>query len=84
MAYIAMKPEILDKIREGRGIASDHDMARLVGVSPESYGRVKRGEQAPSMRFLAALAGTLTMPLDALVEVREGDKPTTYKRRTAA
>lgn len=31
-------------------------MARIVGVSTETYGRVKRGEQSPSPMFIANLA----------------------------
>lgn len=84
MAHLAMKPGILDKIREGRAIASDADMARLIGVSPEVYGRVKREEQAPSAHFIAALAAALTMPLDALAEARPDDGPSTYRRNQAA
>ena len=80
MAYIELKPNILDKIKDGRAINSDEDMARMIGVSPETYGRVKRGEQAPSQGFLAALALRFMMPFDTLAHAVEGEAPTTYKR----
>lgn len=84
MAYLAFKPGILDKIREGRAINSDADMARMIGCSPETYGRVKRGEQAPSRSFIASAALAFMMPLDALITPMQGNAPTTYKPREQA
>jgi transcriptional regulator with XRE-family HTH domain len=79
MAYLAFKPGILDKIKEGRAIATDADMARMIGCSPETYGRVKRGDQAPTREFIAAVSLRFLMPLDTIIHPVEGTAPSTYK-----
>lgn len=55
MAKLLIRPGTLDNLKESRGMGNDAAMARIVGVSVETYGRVKRGEQSPSPDFIANL-----------------------------
>lgn len=56
MSKLLVRPGTLDNLKESRGLGTDEAMARIVGVSTETYGRVKRGEQSPSPMFIANLA----------------------------
>ncbi len=55
MAKLLVRPGSLDNLKRSTGLANDEAMARVVGCSIETYGRVKRGEQSPSPDFIANL-----------------------------
>lgn len=58
MARIALREEQLKKFRKLKGIKSDAEFARLIGVNPGQVSRTLNGPSAPGTRFIA---GTLEL-----------------------
>lgn len=58
-APIRMRLDLFDRIGVGRGWRNDTDKARGIGVDPSVFGRVRRGEVAPGVRFIAGVLHAL-------------------------
>lgn len=54
MSRMIVRPGILDRLKETRGIHTDEAMAGAIGVSESTYARVKRGQE-PSTMFIRGL-----------------------------
>lgn len=62
----------LDELRQAHNIPTEAELARRIGVTPETLWRVSRGETYPSNAFMARVR--LAFPaasLDSLFSVRE-------------
>ena len=69
MAQVQLREGILDRIQRLAGITSDQGMAGAIGMSVETYRRVKSGEQEPSLRFLAGLGGNFGYQLGEIAQL---------------
>lgn len=69
MAAIKLREGVLERIQRLAGLATDDAMAGAIGVSVETYRRVKSGKQEPSLRFLAGLAGNFGYQLGEVAQV---------------
>ncbi len=58
MAKIALRQEQLKKFRKLKGIKTDAEFAKLIGVNAGQVSRTLRGDSAPGTRFIA---GTLEL-----------------------
>jgi hypothetical protein len=56
---IRLRLDLFDRVAIGRGWKSDTDKARGIGVDPSVFGRVRRGEVAPGVRFIACVLHAL-------------------------
>jgi len=54
-APIRMRLDLFDRIAGDRGWRNDTDKAKGIGVDPSVLGRVRRGEVAPGVRFIAGV-----------------------------
>ena len=67
---IRLRLDVVDRLCRGRGATNDSSAGRLIGVDPSLYGRVRRGEVAPGVTFLARVfAAFPEWPMDELVVV---------------
>ena len=64
--------DIVNALRDVRGLKDDGALARAMGVSPSSVSRVTNGKQHPGPAFIAGLAIALHAKLDSLFEVVAG------------
>lgn len=65
---IRIRPGLLHRLRETRGIASEEHQARLVGVDRSTLRRVDNGAQ-PSGAFMAGLCEAFGLGLGEAFEV---------------
>ena len=56
MANLAIRDGLLDRLQAVSGIQTDTAMAGAIGVSLDTYRRVRSGAQAPSAAFIAGVA----------------------------
>lgn len=68
MEKLLLRPGSLDNLKEARGVANDEAMAHAVGCSARTYGRVKRGDQSPSLDLIANLCAVFSIEPDQLLE----------------
>lgn len=67
---LRLRLDVVDRLCLGRGAKNDSEKGRLIGVDPSLYGRVRRGETAPGVAFLArVLAAFPEWPMEELVVV---------------
>lgn len=66
---VRVRLEALDKIRAGRGLRSRYALAKRLGVSQSTVGRILDGAQAPGEQFIAATLHALDVPFDDVFEV---------------
>ena len=66
---VRVRLEALDKIRARRGLRSRYALAKRLGVSQSTVGRVLDGAQAPGEQFIAATLHALDVPFDDVFEV---------------
>lgn len=58
-APIRLRLDLFDRVAIGRGWKTDTDKARGIGVDPSVFGRVRRGDVAPGVRFIAGVLTAL-------------------------
>lgn len=64
----------LDELRRANGIATEAELARVIGVSPVTLWRISRGEVYPSNAFMARVV--LAFPhvaMSTLFRLEQGD-----------
>lgn len=66
---IRIRFDALDELRAEYGLKSRYALAKRLGVSQSTIGRVLDGEQAPGEQFIAAAVAKLGVPFDAVFEV---------------
>lgn len=73
---VAPAPEVwlrvteFDRLTRAKGWPTDLAVARALGVSHTTVGRLRTGGQQPSSKFIAAALDKLGVPFDALFERR--------------
>lgn len=65
---LQIKPGLLDRLRQLRGIPSEEHQARLMGVDRTTLRRIDRGA-VPSGAFMAALCTTFDLGLGEAFEL---------------
>lgn len=55
---LVFKPGVLNEVKRWKGIQSDDAMARILGVSRETYCRLRDGRSSPSAECLARIYET--------------------------
>lgn len=55
-AHMELRGGVLDQLQKLSGLANDENMAGAIGVSVETYRRVKNGKQYPTAEFIIKLA----------------------------
>lgn len=58
-APIRLRLDLFDRIAGDRGWKTDTDKARGIGVDPSVFGRVRRLEVAPGVRFIAGVLSAM-------------------------
>jgi hypothetical protein len=73
-----MRLDLFDRIASDRGWKNDTDKARGIGVDPSVFGRVRRGEVAPGVRFVACVLNAMpAWPFNELFVVDLGSDEVT-------
>lgn len=71
MPRLIIRPDVLDRIKDLKGIKTDEAMAAIGGVSLSTYRRYKNGDLSPSGDFIARMVVNLGYSLEALATVQE-------------
>lgn len=69
MARLIVRPGVLDRIKESRGIQTDEAMALIGGVSLATYLRYRDGKTSPDPRFIASIGVALGYGPGELTEI---------------
>lgn len=69
---LQLRPGLVDRLREARGIPSDDVVARMIGVDRGTLRRVKSGDQ-PSGTFVAEFATAFGLGIGEAFEVVDGN-----------
>lgn len=64
--------DIIQALRETKGLEADRDLAAAMGVNQSSVSRVLRGVSQPGPRFIAGLCTALQTPMNHLFAIDEG------------
>lgn len=75
MTRIIVRPGLLDRLKETRGIRTDEAMAGAVGVSESTYARVKRGYE-PSALFMRGLCSAFGLGVGEAFTLTGDPEPT--------
>ncbi|TCO64360.1 helix-turn-helix domain-containing protein [Actinocrispum wychmicini] len=70
-AHVRIRPDALDKIAEAKGLRSRYALAKRLGVSQSTIGRVLDGQCLPGNPFIAAAMLHLDVPFDAVFEATD-------------
>lgn len=70
MPRLIIRPNVLDKIKELKGINTDDAMAAIGGVSLSTYRRYKDGETSPSGDFIARMVVSFGYSIGLIVTVQ--------------
>lgn len=65
-ASIRLRRDVVQALREARGLGSDTALAQAMGVNRSSVSRVLRGVSQPGPRFIAHLCVALGAPMHEL------------------
>lgn len=77
-APIRMRLDLFDRIAIGRGWKNDTEKAKAIGVDPSVFGRVRRREVAPGVRFIACVLSAFPeWPFNELFVVDLGNEDVT-------
>ncbi|MFB9726355.1 helix-turn-helix transcriptional regulator [Haloechinothrix salitolerans] len=68
---VRIRVDVLDKIANGAGLRSRYAIAKKLGVSQSTVGRVLDGEQLPGNPFIAATLTAFDVSFDEVFEVGE-------------
>lgn len=69
---IRLRMDIIQALRETKGLEADRDLAAAMGVNQSSVSRVLRGVSQPGPRFIAGLCTALQTPMNHLFAIDEG------------
>lgn len=73
---IKLREGVLGRIQKSSDIKTDEAMAGAIGVSVETYRRVKNEKQNPSLRFITGLCEAFGLQLgEVAVAVHEDSPP---------
>lgn len=67
---LIVRPGLLDRLKKTHGFASDAAMARLCGVSLNTYIAYRDGKKSPSAEFIANLGTALGMSVGEIAIIR--------------
>lgn len=70
-ARVRVRVDELDRIATAQGLRTRYALAKRLGVSQSTVGRVLDGDQAPSGQFIAATVHELGVPFDDVFSVLE-------------
>ena len=76
-SHVRIRPDALSTIATAKGLRSRYALAKCLGVSQSTVGRVLDGEQWPGNEFIAATIKGLGIPFDVVFEVTGGDVAST-------
>lgn len=68
-ATLRVRWNIVDALRETKGLADDGALSRAMGVNPSSVSRVTNGKQQPGPKFIAGLCVALNAKMNDLFEI---------------
>lgn len=71
-ARVRLRVDELDHIARAQGLRSRYALAKRLGVSQSTVGRVLDGDQAPGEQFIAATIHALSVPFDDVFVVTDG------------
>jgi len=66
---LTVRWEMVNALREMRGLESDAKLAAAMGIDQSTVSRVTNGKQQPGPRFMAAMCLALGATLDNLFKV---------------
>lgn len=69
MATVIMRPGILDNIKMARGIKTDEALAKIGGVSLNTYKAYRDGLSEPSGRFLSNIGTAFGLSIGELAMI---------------
>lgn len=69
MARLIMHPSVLDRLKEVRGIQTDEAMAKIGGVTLNTYKSYRDGKNSPSPVFLAEIGVTFGLSIGELAQI---------------
>lgn len=69
--YVRLRLDRLDERAQALGLASDAEIAELVGIDKAGISRLRSGESNPGGRFIAAAVSTLGVPFEYLFEIAQ-------------
>lgn len=68
-ATLRVRWDIVNALRETKGLEQDDALARAMHVNPSSVSRVTNGKQQPGPRFIAGLCRALNAKMDHLFKI---------------
>ena len=66
---IELRSNVLERIQRLSGLQTDDAMAGAIGVSVETYRRVKNGKQYPSLKFIDGVGRAFNFQIGELVRI---------------
>lgn len=66
---IKLRDGVLDRLQKLSGLQTDEAMAGAIGVSVETYRRVKNEQQHPSLRFIEGLGQAFDFQIGEIVRI---------------
>ncbi|QWF80119.1 hypothetical protein HUW46_03537 [Amycolatopsis sp. CA-230715] len=72
-SHVRVRPDALSKVATAKGLRSRYALAKCLGVSQSTVGRVLDGEQWPGNEFIAATINGLDIGFDVVFEVTVGE-----------
>ena len=76
---VRIRVDALDKIAIGQGLRTRYAIAKRLGVSQSTVGRVLDGEQLPGNPFIAATLSTLDVQFDEVFEIEDSDETLAHR-----
>lgn len=70
---IELRDNVLERIQRLSGLQTDDAMAGAIGVSVETYRRVKNQKQYPSFKFIDGLGRAFNFQIGELVRITPTD-----------
>ena len=71
MRQAIIRPGVLNRIKESRGIQTDEAMAKIGKVSKATYLRYRDGKNSPDWRFVAEICTTFGYSIGELVQLQD-------------
>lgn len=69
---IRLRMDIIEALRETKGLEADCDLAKAMRVNQSTVSRVLRGVSQPGPRFIAGICTALQTPMNHLFAIDEG------------
>ncbi|WP_116200707.1 helix-turn-helix domain-containing protein [Amycolatopsis circi] len=83
-SHVRIRPDALSKVATAKGLRSRYALAKALGVSQSTVGRVLDGEQWPGNEFIAATINGLDIPFDTVFEVTVGEVAATNEHASVS